>query len=153
VSGVVAPWDGECGPAIPWFESPAQGLLLGDARAADAGLRVGALLKAEREWLRVAFTPPSALEREATDVSVEPFPVPPGSEPVRARLDHAGRLHLLYRLGNTLSYVPPGAKEAAWRHDRLGALARETAHLILRPGTPPTLVAYDAERGAVLVRL
>jgi hypothetical protein len=151
IAGLVAPRGEPAHAAVLWHTEDADDVLLGDVRAnLEGDLRVGLLLRRGSEWRRVVFGPPRAGETVAREIVSHAFMPPPAAEPVRARLDSDFGLHLLFRQDRVLRYVPPGASAAAWKSDRLGALAMTTAHLVLKQGPRATLVAYDPDQGPVV---
>jgi hypothetical protein len=150
IAGLVAPRGQKAQAATLWHSEDADDLLLGDVRATrDGDLRVGVVLRRGGEWRRVVFGPPRAGETVAQELVSDAFTPPSDAEPVRARLGIDFGLHLLFRQGGTLSYVPPRAGVATWKRDRLGVLATTTAHLVAKQGTRVTVVAYDPDQGPV----
>ncbi len=151
IAGLVAPHGQKAEAPVLWHTEDADDLLLGDVRATRHGdLRVGLVLRRGSEWRRVVFGPPRAGETTAYELVSHALTPPPDAEPVRARLGIDFGLHLLFRQGRTLGYVPPGAGVATWKSDHLGTLAMTTAHLVLKQGARVTLIAYDPDRGPVL---
>jgi hypothetical protein len=112
---------------------------------------MGLVVRQGQTWERVVFVapPPAAAAKDAEVIHRSSFTPPPGAEPVRARLDIDGALHLLYRRDKQLTYVPPDAAAATWTNDRLGARAQATAHLILPINHRNVIVACDPDRGPV----
>ena len=149
VFGVHAPWDHPCSLPARWFTIEADAFLLADLRSTLEGqVRMGLLARRGDAWERIVLALPAIGRSEATVIHRSSLSPPTGAEPVRARLDGAGGLHLLYRRKKELAYVPHAAPTATWTNDRLGALAPATAHLDLCDPRR-VIVGYDPDRGPV----
>jgi hypothetical protein len=152
--GVELPWHGHALAPAPrrWIALEADAFLAGDLRCTFEGpLWMGALVRRGHDWERVVFIAPVGA-RAGTEAEIlhrSSFTPPEGAEAVRAGVDPGGELHVLYRRGKQLAYVPPGETKATFTSDRLGASAPATARLVLGPGRRRVLAAYDPERGPV----
>jgi len=159
VSGVEIPWHRHghghaAGQPTPraWLAIEAEAFLAGDLRCTFEGLVwMGALVRRGSAWERLVFVAPAGgrAQAEAEIVHRATFTPPDGAELVRARVDDAGRLHLLYRRGPELAYVPPNEQKATFTDGRLGLHAPATAHLVLGFDGRRVIVGYDPERGPV----
>jgi hypothetical protein len=155
VFGARAPWGGQCSMPSRWFAIDADAFLLGDVRPTTEGeARVGVVVRRGQLWERIVLAAPHAHEPASGEpLHRSSFAPPPGAEPIRARIDIDGGLHLIYRRDRELAYVPPDAAAATWKDDGLGARAAATAHLVLPMNHRHVLVACDPDHGPVWVRL
>jgi len=151
IMGIGVLWDGSCGEPSELFTVSADRLLYGDVRSDPQGRTwLGLLVARGEKWARVTFALPSG-EREDGGPADEWLPGP-GAMPSHARLDGAGQLHVLYRQGGRLCYLPPGATEAPWSSEALHVRA-SAEHLVLRPRHPTLLVYRDSVEGASIVHI
>jgi hypothetical protein len=171
VSGVEIPWHlppaghrglthaqgvglGPPPPPRRWLALEADAFLAGDLRCSPEGLVwAGMVVRRGPSWERLVLVAPvGPRARAGADAEIvyrRSFTPPEGAEPVRARIDGSGELHLLYRRGHELAYVPPREQKATFTRDRLGAHGHATAHMLLGWEGRRVIVAYDPDRGPV----
>lgn len=144
-------WDGSTGIPTDLFTVPADRLFLGDVRS-DLHNRmwVGLLVERQSRWARVSFSIPG-VDPQKNRPGDEWYPAR-DAQPVHARVDGAGHLHLLYRQGGRLCYLPPGSTEPTWSRETLHSDSAEE-QLLLRPRHPTLLVYRDVRQGTSILRI
>ena len=147
---VTCPWKGTAGISRFLLSTEAE-LLGGDVRATlDGRVQVGVVVKRGRIHEQVSFALTSSGSK--VEPTISPLPADEGTTVIRVRLDERGKLHLLLRNSDRLSYVSPEMNADVWVDEKL-ARAGRFFDLLLRPDFPATLVSYDAARGPISVRL